>query len=128
MTPSPNEVGPRRMSPEAQRSAMALALGWTLRPSGSGTMWYHPDGCPIGYGPDAIRTTGVGYPPSRPRNQEEPMNIELSTVALKLLNDVHRTGLFGGSPEETARRLVEERLRQLVADGTVQPATNKKDL
>lgn len=50
------------------------------------------------------------------------MNVELSTVALKLINDVHRTGLFGGTPEETARRLIEERLRQLLADGTIKPA------
>lgn len=49
------------------------------------------------------------------------MNIELSSVALKLINDTFRTGLFGGTPEDTARRLIEERLRQLIADGTIKP-------
>lgn len=47
------------------------------------------------------------------------MNIKLSSVVLKLINDTFRTGLFGGTPEETARRLIEERLRQLIADGTL---------
>ncbi len=47
------------------------------------------------------------------------MNIELSSVALKLLNDLFRTGLYGTTPEETARRLVEEGLRQRIADGSI---------
>lgn len=49
------------------------------------------------------------------------MNIELSSTALKLINDAFRTGLFGGTPEDTARRLIEERLRQLISDGTIKP-------
>lgn len=49
------------------------------------------------------------------------MNIELSSVALKLLNDLSRTGLYGVTDEDVARRLIEERLRQLLADGTVKP-------
>ncbi len=49
------------------------------------------------------------------------MNIELSSVALKLINDLFRTGLYGATPEETARRLVEEGLRQRIADGTIKP-------
>lgn len=51
-----------------------------------------------------------------------PMNVELSSIALKLVNDVFRTGLFGGTAEETARRLIEERLHQLIADGMIKPS------
>lgn len=47
------------------------------------------------------------------------MKIELSTVMLKLINDLYRSGLYGASDEEVVRRLVEERLRQLVAEGVV---------
>ena len=46
------------------------------------------------------------------------MNIALSTVMLKLINDLYRTGLWGESPEETARRLIECKLRELSAPGT----------
>jgi hypothetical protein len=49
------------------------------------------------------------------------MNIELSSVALKLLNDLYRTGLYGATIEEVARRLVEDGLRQRIADGTIKP-------
>lgn len=55
------------------------------------------------------------------------MNIELSSVVLKLISDAFRTGLFGGTPEETARRLIEERLRQLIADGTIKPTRGHAD-
>lgn len=47
------------------------------------------------------------------------MNIELSSVALKLINDLFRTGLWGASPEETARRLIEEKLREVCSPNTV---------
>ena len=50
------------------------------------------------------------------------MNIELSSVALKLLNDLYRTGLYGATPEEVARRLVEEGLRQCITAGTIKPS------
>lgn len=39
------------------------------------------------------------------RNQTSSVNIPLSSVALKLLNDLYRTGLFGATPEDTARQL-----------------------
>jgi hypothetical protein len=45
------------------------------------------------------------------------MNIELSSAALKLINDLYRTGLYGSSPEEVARRLIEEKLTQLLCEG-----------
>lgn len=47
------------------------------------------------------------------------MNIELSSIALKLINDLARTGLYGVTDQDVARRLIEERLRQLLADGTI---------
>jgi hypothetical protein len=47
------------------------------------------------------------------------MNIQISTVMLKLIHDLYATGLFGGSIEDTARILIQERLRQLILDGTL---------
>lgn len=47
------------------------------------------------------------------------MNIEISSVMLKLIHDAYTTGLFGSSPEDAARIMLQERLRQLIADGTI---------
>ena len=45
------------------------------------------------------------------------MNVELSIVALKLLNDLTRTGLYGVTSEDTARQFIEEKLQELVREG-----------
>ncbi len=54
------------------------------------------------------------------------MNIELSSVALKLINDLYRTGLFGATPEDTARQLVEEGLRKYCPIQLTHPAFKKQ--
>lgn len=48
------------------------------------------------------------------------MNITLSSTMLKLINDLYRTGLWGESPEDCARRLIEEKLKEL------KPATRER--
>jgi hypothetical protein len=47
------------------------------------------------------------------------MNIEVSTVMLKMLHDAYVSGLFGNSIEDAARIMLQDRLRQLIADGTL---------
>ncbi len=54
------------------------------------------------------------------------MNVPLSSVALKLINDLYRTGLFGASPEDTARQLVEEGLKKWLPDAARPPSKRKK--
>lgn len=41
------------------------------------------------------------------------MTITLSTPMLKMIDDLYRTGLWGGSHEEVVRRLVETKLREI---------------
>lgn len=47
------------------------------------------------------------------------MNIPLSSVMLKRIDELYRSGLYGESHEDVARRLIEERIRELIADRTL---------